>query len=175
MSCVEGAHESRSASQVSLEVSRLETGWREGKGPANAADAALELVLEALERGHPQRMRALGSSMWPAIPGGAWVELSPKGAAPLEPLEVVALSSRSGRFLIHRVRGVRADGAVLLMGDHCPAPDGWFSADEVMARVLRMDTGSGWQAVGLPRPTASFLRRACGRLRGALRRAMRAR
>ena len=131
-----------------------------------APDVSLELLVEALARGHPQRMRALGTSMWPTIPGGSLLELSPADPAhPPNPGDVVAVRSRDGRFLVHRVCGVRGDGARLLMGDHCLKPDGWFSLDEVVALVTRMDDGAGWRAVPRQKtPMPPLLHRARRRL-----------
>lgn len=128
---------------------------------------SLELLLEAVARGTPQRMRALGSSMWPTIPGGTELELHPVDPkAPPNPGAVVAVHARDGRFLIHRVCGLRRDGALLVKGDNCPSPDGWFFPGEVVAVVRRMDDGSGWREVPKTRaPVPPLSRRALGRLR----------
>lgn len=110
-------------------------------------DVALELLLAALRHG-PQRLRALGGSMWPSIPHGTCVELTRVGTdVPIALGEVLAVRSPEGRFLIHRVVGLRGDGHFLLKGDHCPAPDGWFSPDCRLARVGRMERAGSWVSV----------------------------
>ncbi len=117
-----------------------------GPLPRRIDDVKLELLLDAVARGLPQTMIARGSSMWPALRDGDRVELSPcKGRVALG--SVVAVRPRTGGFLIHRVCGVRAHGAVLLKGDNNPKPDGWFEPAEVMAIVLRLDRGRGLQPV----------------------------
>lgn len=108
-------------------------------------DVKLELLLDAVARGVPQTMIARGSSMWPALRSGDRVELSP----PTFPISVgtVVAVRRGGTFLIHRACGVRADGALLVKGDHCPKPDGWFAPDEVVAVVARVQRRAGMRPV----------------------------
>lgn len=101
-------------------------------------DVKLELLLDAVARGVPQTMIARGSSMWPALRSGDRLELSrPTFSIPLG--AVVAVRPARGGFFIHRVCGVRADGALLVKGDHCPKPDGWFAPREVVAVVTRAE------------------------------------
>ena len=110
-------------------------------------DSTLELLLEALEHG-PQRLRALGGSMWPTIPHGTLVELHPPDTeSPPEPGQVIAVFTHDQRFLIHRVVGLRNDGHFLLKGDSCPGPDGWIHPSEWVATVPRMEINGCWQAV----------------------------
>lgn len=124
----------------------------------------LDLLLEALPHA-PQRMRALGGSMWPTIPGGTLLELHPPAPTSPELGTLVAVRPGDGRFLIHRVVGLRPDGAFLLKGDNCPAPDGWFSPDDIVARVTRMDDGAGWREVPRAKaPVPPLSRRALRRL-----------
>lgn len=109
-------------------------------------DPHLDLLCETLTRGHPFRMKARGGSMWPTIPDGAHVELKALDAPP--PLgAVVAIHTDTGRFLLHRLVGLRADGALLTKGDNCPVPDGWFRPHEVVALVTRLDIGEGWREI----------------------------
>ncbi|MFZ9886672.1 MAG: S24/S26 family peptidase [Myxococcota bacterium] len=140
----------------------------------NRDDAALHLILEAVARGSAVCMRAAGSSMWPSIPGGTMVELAPRGPAPLLPGAVVAARRDNGAFLIHRVRGVRHDGSVLLQGDNCSRPDGWFEAREICAQVCRIDLGHGFVPVSsAPLPRPNLVQRAAGKLRRSLRSSLR--
>lgn len=128
-------------------------------------DAALAVLLDAVARGHAVCMTAQGSSMWPAIPGGTLVELSPLGTEAPAPGAVVAARRGDGVFLIHRVRGVRHDGGVLLQGDNCPRPDGWFRQSELCAQVRRVDLGRGLAPVSpVPLPRPSLPRRALAKL-----------
>lgn len=111
------------------------------------ADPTLDLLLEALAHG-PQRMRALGGSMWPTIPHGTLVELHlPAGRALPTPGEVVAVRTAAHRFFIHRVVGLRNDGYFLLKGDNCPGPDGWMHPREWVATVPRMEIEGDWRPV----------------------------
>ena len=110
-------------------------------------DPTLELLLEALEHG-PQRLRALGGSMWPTIPHGTLVELHrPDTQSPPQPGQVVAVLTHDQRFLIHRVIGLRNDGHFLLKGDSCPGPDGWIHPSEWVATVPRMEINGSWQPI----------------------------
>lgn len=116
-------------------------------------DPILDLLLAALPYG-PQRLRALGGSMWPTIPHGTEVELcAPSSGGPPGLMEVVAVRTRTGRFLIHRVVGLAADGSFLLLGDACVRPDGWMTPAEWVARVPRMRIKGGWAPVPM-RPLA---------------------
>lgn len=134
---------------------------------AGRNDAALDLLLQALRVG-PQRLRALGGSMWPSIPHGTCVELRrPAPDVPIVLGEVLAVRTPEGRFLIHRVVGLRGDGHFLLKGDHCPGPDGWFAPHCRLAQVGRMERAGAWVEVSrraTPPP------RGVSRLWGALRR-----
>lgn len=99
---------------------------------------ALELLLDAVARGHPQTLVARGWSMSPAIPDGTVVELrAPEG--PIVLGMVVAVTEP--RLLLHRVVGLRSDGAVLLLGDTERRPDGWYRPAQVRAVVARLSRG----------------------------------
>ncbi len=140
-----------------------------GEG-ASLSDAMLSVLTLGLRRGHILTMRARGSSMGRTIPDASLVELRPT-RFPAGLGDVVAIHTKAGRFLIHRVVGLAADGRVLTMGDAHQHADGWFSPEEVIATVERIDVGDGFQQVP-PKRSPPILpplaRRAARRIRRAL-------
>jgi hypothetical protein len=98
----------------------------------NRADAELELFVQALCTGLPQRMRARGWSMHPAIADGAQLTLLHEPGPPK--LGDVVMALMGGVLVVHRVVGWR-QGAVLLCGDAHRTPDGWVQWGDVLARV----------------------------------------
>jgi hypothetical protein len=112
-------------------------------------DAALSLVLETIARGYPARMIARGTSMANAIVDGDTIVLTPKDRAPILG-DVVAVTSGDGRFFVHRVIGLRTDGAFLVAGDTTRAPDGWFLTGDVNAFVRTRIVDGCEQAIGKP-------------------------
>lgn len=136
---------------------------------APVEEAKLELVLEALRRGHIQKMVARGRSMSPSIADESTLELRPCSTAPGLG-SVVAARSAAGRFVIHRVVGVRSDGARLLKGDNNTEPDGWFLVEELVAVVTQIDRGTGLEPMGLtPASKPAWKERIMSRLTGRLR------
>jgi signal peptidase I len=107
------------------------------------ADPRLALLLQAMDRGHPQTLVAQGRSMLPALPPGSRVRLS---AIRRDPVlgDVVAAWLGDAGFCIHRVVGVRSGPAWLLKGDNNPRPDGWVTRADLLAHVeLESVTGEG--------------------------------
>lgn len=134
-------------------------------------EVALDLILACVARGIPQTLRARGRSMEQAIPDGAQVELVPLTVGDLPRLgDVVAARGSTSGFVIHRIIGTDGNGRFLLCGDNNRAADGWVAREHLVARVLRVDVGTGWRAVGDAQrpPSPSVLARAVRRLRRAL-------
>ena len=107
------------------------------------SDVALELIFEALSKGHPQTMIAHGHSMGASLPSGSQVLLTP--AREIRLGQVIALFEPHQPFLIHRVVGLRRDGAFLLKGDANPEPDGWFSPQAMRAGVYAYKWDNRWK------------------------------
>lgn len=106
------------------------------------SDVALELIFEALSKGHPQTMIAHGRSMGESLPSGSEVLLAPMGELRLG--QVIAIYEPHERFLIHRVVGIRRDGFFLLKGDANPGPDGWFPPTTIRANVYAYKWNARW-------------------------------
>jgi hypothetical protein len=100
-----------------------------------ADDHVIDLVVDVLRSGRPQRIIARGGSMEPAIANGAQIEIVPLARAAALGDVLVVRTAQHG-LLIHRVIGVRGDGHVLLRGDACADPDGWIAPDDVLGRAL---------------------------------------
>jgi hypothetical protein len=128
-------------------------------------DAELALVLESVARGHETRMIARGSSMAHAICDGDTIVLTPVTRAPTLG-DVVAVTDGDGRFFVHRVIGLRADGAFLVGGDTNRSPDGWFRTPHLKAFVRARVVDGRELTVGkptlpkAPSMTARIVRRA---------------
>ena len=111
--------------------------------------AKLELVVEVLRRGNAQTIVAHGGSMTAAIRNGATITLAPVHALaphgrvrvvrPPELGDVVAVATPRVGLVVHRVVGVDSGGRMLVKGDACPSPDGWFSIDDIAAVVVDVD------------------------------------
>jgi hypothetical protein len=148
---------------------------RSRQTPPALHDAALDLLVDVLRDGREQTITARGSSMAPAIPHGARLTLAPfaRGADPRLG-DVVAVRTPTLGLLVHRVVGVRCErrrarstlAAVLLRGDACAEPDGWFSPQDVLARVL-LDGVSPPAAGAMPRARRPLVARLWARLRRA--------
>jgi hypothetical protein len=97
-------------------------------------DWSAALIIELLRAGKPVRFRARGGSMWPTIPGGSLVEVTP--GAPKAAGELVAFE-REGRVVVHRVGQITADG-VVAQGDALGSADGVVPGERVLgtARVI---------------------------------------
>jgi phage repressor protein C with HTH and peptisase S24 domain len=113
-------------------------------------DWSAALTIELLRAAEPVRFRARGGSMWPAIPGGSLVEVTP--GAPRSAGELVAFE-RAGRVVLHRVLRITAEG-VVAQGDALEQADGMILHEHVLgtARVIER-RGLRWR-----RPSVSELR-----------------
>jgi hypothetical protein len=119
------------------------------------ANASLELLFEALENGHSQRIIAHGKSMGAHLPSGSEVLLVP--ATTLRLGQVIAVAGPDQRFMIHRVVGLRENGSFLLKGDANPRPDDWFPPDTSYAGVYAYRHGGSWKHPGYgPLPQISL-------------------
>lgn len=97
-------------------------------------DRSAALIIELLRTGKPARFKARGGSMWPMIPGGSLVEVTP--GTPKAAGELVAFE-RAGQVVIHRVLRIMVEG-VVTRGDALDATDGVIARSRVLgtARVL---------------------------------------
>ena len=97
-------------------------------------DWSAALLIELLRTGKPARFRARGGSMWPTIPGGSLVEVTP--GAPRAAGELVAFE-RDGQVVIHRVLQITAEG-IVAQGDSLEQTDGVIAHERVLgtARVI---------------------------------------
>ncbi|HEY4224118.1 MAG TPA: S24/S26 family peptidase [Myxococcota bacterium] len=125
-------------------------------------DAALELVVEVLRTGAPQTLVARGGSMAGAIRDGARLTLVPLGVRKRAPAlgDVVAVATPRVGLIIHRVVGVDARGLLLIKGDACPSPDGWFSLRDIVGIVADIEGNP----VPPPKPAPARWRRGLARI-----------
>lgn len=118
-----------------------------------ADDVHLALLLDLLARGKDAQFIARGPSMRTALEDGDSVRLAPCLAPPN--MGDVVLVQRDADLLLHRVVGLRGAPCthVLLMGDHCPAPDGWFAVGTLRAVATAHRRGGGpWRPIAAARP-----------------------
>ncbi len=107
-----------------------------GRGHADLAEVATDLLEDVLRERGTHRLVARGSSMRPAIRDGATLVLRATDEVAFG--DVVAARIH-GALVVHRVVGVDARGALLLQGDACPAPDGWVERRDVLGVVVTSD------------------------------------
>lgn len=115
----------------------------------NSALFARELIASLLAAGYHVRIRALGSSMEPAIAGGSIVELAPVDVDQVRANDVIAYRG-SGGLRLHRVREVAryplepaasrpiaspAAAMFYCRGDSLPLDDPPVAATEVLGRA----------------------------------------
>lgn len=68
-------------------------------------------------------------------------------ARALRPGDILAVASGEGRVVLHRLIRRAADGLLLTRGDNCPQADPLCRAEDVMGRVISMESASGrWLA-----------------------------
>lgn len=72
--------------------------------------------------------------MWPAVPGGSWLTVTPCEATSLRRGELVMFRAR-GLIITHRVIEVRHDGTVLTWGDSLLSPDAPIPHQDVFGRA----------------------------------------
>ncbi|MEZ4392508.1 MAG: S24/S26 family peptidase [Polyangiales bacterium] len=98
---------------------------------------AVRAIVAALRDGQTVRWVVRGGSMWPAIPDGSEVEVTPCAASDLRVGEVAAFC-RGGALVVHRVIARSGDG-LRFRGDSLRRDDGLVPPGEVLgrAKVLR--------------------------------------
>jgi hypothetical protein len=96
-------------------------------------DRATRLILELLRSGETVRFRALGCSMWPAIPSRSLLEVRPSERGALGPGQLAAFE-RDGRVVVHRVAAVACEH-LELAGDALEHADGMIPRARVLGRA----------------------------------------
>jgi hypothetical protein len=104
-----------------------------GTSVAPAPDRATRLLLELLRAGETVRFRALGCSMWPAIPSRSLLEVRPSEGGALAAGQLAAFE-RDGRVVVHRVTAIGREH-VELGGDALARGDGKIPRARVLGRA----------------------------------------
>lgn len=91
------------------------------------------LLLDLLRAGETVRFRALGCSMWPAIPSHSLLEVRPSESGALAAGQLAAFE-RDGRVVVHRVTAVAREH-VELWGDALERGDGKIPRARVLGRA----------------------------------------
>ena len=106
---------------------------RSSPASAPAPDRATRLLIELLRAGETVRFRALGCSMWPAIPSRSLLEVRPSEGGALAAGQLAAFE-RDGRVVVHRVTAVGSEH-VELRGDALERGDGKIPRACVLGRA----------------------------------------
>ena len=89
----------------------------------------------------PVRIQLNGGRMHPLIRWNRdYVTIVPLNTEPVAGDIVLFCPPETGKYIVHRVWEVK-DGKVLIWGDNCPTPDGWFSMDAVWGKVTLIERG----------------------------------
>jgi hypothetical protein len=130
----------------------------------------LELWDELRTNGTPITSVARGESMWPAVPDGSWLTVTPCEATHLQRDELVVFR-RHGAIVSHRVVDLRSDGTVLAWGDSLLTPDAPIDPKDVFGRAVVCKKspvlGRAFQRGIAFRWSLACLRRAAWRYRSA--------
>lgn len=125
---------------------------------------AARVVQQRLRAGEATRWVVRGSSMWPAIPDGSEVEVTPCAAADLREGDLVAYARRD-EVIVHRLI-LRGPNALTLRGDSLDLADPPVPLADVLGRArvmrrspLRWTRPSRPKALGAARAALAWLRR----------------
>lgn len=94
---------------------------------------AARAIIASLRAGQPVRWTVRGASMWPAIPDGSEVEVTPCGADALRPGDLAAYA-RGDTVVVHRLVGLRGD-ALRFRGDSLGREDAPVPRGDVLGRA----------------------------------------
>ena len=97
--------------------------------------------LSKKETAPPVRIRLNGGSMYPLVRMNLdYVTIAPIRETPAAGDIILFMNGNTGRYVVHRLWKVE-DDKVLIWGDNCPAPDGWFQMDAVLGKVVLIERG----------------------------------
>ena len=89
----------------------------------------------------PVRIQLNGGSMYPLVRMKRdYVTIAPIRDMPAAGDIVLFLNGNTGQYVVHRLWKVEND-KVLIWGDNCPAPDGWFQMETVLGKVVLVERG----------------------------------
>ena len=89
----------------------------------------------------PVRIQLNGVSMYPLIRMNQdYVTVAPIREAPATGDVVLFLNKDTGRYVVHRIWKVK-DGKVLIWGDNCTEPDGWYQMNVVLGKIVQIERG----------------------------------
>lgn len=93
-------------------------------------------ALNGLSAGRQAQVRPRGGSMRGRIESGQLVTLAPVNAADVREGDAVLVRWR-GNYLLHLVKKIRGDR--FLIGNNVGKTNGWVSAADIRARVVRVE------------------------------------
>ena len=89
----------------------------------------------------PVRIQLNGGSMHPLVRWNRdYVTIVPLQEMPVAGDIVLFCPPETGKYIVHRVWEVK-DGKILIWGDNCPVPDGWFLPENVWGKVTLIERG----------------------------------
>ena len=93
------------------------------------------------ETAPPVRIQLNGVSMFPLVRMNLdYVTIAPIRDTPAAGDIVLFMNGNTGRYVVHRLWKTE-NGEVLIWGDNCPAPDGWFHSEEILGKVVLIERG----------------------------------
>ena len=120
-------------------------------------DTSLEIVRSVLAEGLPVWLVARGGSMAPTIRSGAQVLVAPRGAGDVvQPGDIVFAAPRDSTPVIHRVRSV-ADDRAILRGDALDYDDAPVDDSEIVGRVTHVRSSGRVEPLGNRPPSPLVL------------------
>ena len=113
------------------------------------------LIKAALSKKACLRLKASGFSMFPFIRDGDILTIDAFQGRPRLGEVAAALHPVTEKLIIHRIVS-KANGSYLLKGDNMFKPDGLFSSQDILGRVIRIEHKQRHLFVGLG-PGRSFI------------------
>jgi hypothetical protein len=114
------------------------------RGKLLSEEEVLPLIRDAVALGSAFTFRALGSSMFPIIPGGTEVTVEKFDVMP-PPVGTICVAIRKDKIYCHRLVEVRAAAGgrldYILKGDNHRLPDEPFAGKDLVGKVTRLRLG----------------------------------
>ena len=90
----------------------------------------------------PVRILLNGGSMYPLVRMNRDYVTISQIHEKLVPGDIILFfNENTRRYVVHRIWEVK-DGKILIWGDNCSVPDGWFQMDVILGKIIMIERGS---------------------------------